>query len=913
MRFPRLASEKLIKRGIAIVLSAATLALVFGKSVPSQALFDESKAITYQNFAAKNTVEDSVLFIGTYIVHKDALNDDIYQKAQDSASDSGQSEIYYKSELSDGQWFLLDMVDNGVEGISTNGLPESIDTINPLYVTHYAGSDGILRDALTMNGINPFDIPDPYNLASLVELDPIRTQYTMSESATTISQEDFLKNKNSKDSGNIRSDVYMYQLLSTFFSLDLRDEKTNKCDQQLAALNQSYIALKGEGKDEEAQLVYDLMSRVDATRRMLIMERLSEMDDNLLSKLNELSTGTYYTPYGNFKDSSSDPNSASLPEYTQKLEDSTKRDGGTINYASNPFVFAFFSQLGIVSSSSGWWTVLDEYESDRNKRIDEANKDNDDFVRDQSETERPFVQDTNMIEAIGTAMGNCSDSYNTHRAKALVDSDEVLAHIIYDYSTQVIEQTSGSTVGGPIELLKHATNIKEGKISDKDGELSFLLQTLIPMASSKYTSAAMASPGEAYQTATSEGAKKSALENQKIDEEADRTMLQFLIEAMRIRQAAETALEFVNERINITEGLISSIPDGEYRTYSTSSVQAHLVWLKEEAQKIIDSDESLRSKLAELLAKKQALQDKRDACLDNNDLAGAKKYDAMIAAVDQDIDRESGSGSGSGSGGGGSQDSLTDKLVDKALSKLADDANADLSGIADALAELGETDKLEALADKAEASGAGAGTLAGINDAKNKGDGNGGKDSAALLSQLEALFGKSLDEMDEDELAVAGATCSRLSRSGITPADSLTQMIVGKLVDKKNKFTYSQYDDNKSMEYINMDTLSNCTDFRYFYDDSKATATMTKGSIVYIFKRGSNEMYKQSISEDGEVLIEKVAYSGVVYLDEEDAQNYFGCESEYCNNTDYAICLTAPKQAAVKTYTETLQEFFKED
>lgn len=904
MKFPKLSYEKLIRRGIAITLCAATLALVFGKSFQSRALFDESKALTYQQFSSRTAVEDSVLFIGTYIIHKDAMTDDLYEKAQDSAAESGQNNIYYKSEIGDGNWFLLDTIDNGVEGISTNGLPESIDTINPLYVTYYVGADGVLRDAKTMAGLNPFDIPDPYNLASLPELDPIRTQYTMSEGATSISQEDFLSNRNSKDSGNLRSDVYYYQLLSTFFSLDLRDEATNKCDTQLANLNQSYIALKDAGQDDEAAIVYDLMSKVDATRRLLIMERLSEMDDNLLSKLNELSTGTYYTPYGNFKDSSEDKNKNNLPDYMVELEDSTKGDMES-SMTTNPFVLQMFKQLGIVSNSSGWWTVLEEYEADKEKRAEEANAENDDYVRDKSPSEYPFVQDAAIIEAIGTAMENCNNSYNTYRAMALVDSNDLLQHFIYDYSTQVIEQTAGTTVGGPIEFLKHVTNIKEDKVSDKEGELTYLLNTLIPMASSRYTSSSNAQPGEAYAAATSEGAKKSALEDQKADQEADRAMLQFLIEQMRKRQAAETALEFVNERITITEGLLSAIPDGEYRTYSTSSVQAHIVWLKEEAQKIIDSDESLRSKLAELLARKNALQDKRDGCLDNNDLAGAKKYDALIAAVDQDIAREMAGGAS------GSQDSLTDKLVDKALSKLADDANADLSGIADALAELGEDEKLDALADKAEASGAGADTLAGIKDAKNKG--KSGVDSDALLAQLEALFGKSLDEMDEDELAVAGATCSRLSRSGISPADSLTQIIVGKLVDKNNRFTYSQYTENVSTEYISMETLSNCTDFRYFYDDSKAIATMTKGSIVYIFKRGSDEMYKQDTSSDGEALAEKVAYQGVVFLDEDDTQNYFNCEAEYCNNTKYAICLTAPKQAAVKDYTEQLEEFFKQE
>ncbi|MBO5622370.1 MAG: hypothetical protein J5959_12160, partial [Butyrivibrio sp.] len=203
-------SSNFIKRVVAVLVAAMLLGIMFGKNIPSVALFDPSKAITYQEFAANATVEDSVLFIGTYIIHKDAMNDDLYEKAKQSGAESGQDTIYYKSELADGQWFETGDITNGVKGISVEGLPVSIETINPLYVTYYVGSDGILRDAKTMAGLNPFDIPDPYNLAGLPELEPIRMQYTSDAEKNEISQEDFLKNKNSTEAGTLRTDVYTY-------------------------------------------------------------------------------------------------------------------------------------------------------------------------------------------------------------------------------------------------------------------------------------------------------------------------------------------------------------------------------------------------------------------------------------------------------------------------------------------------------------------------------------------------------------------------------------------------------------------------------------------------------------------------------------------------------------------------------
>ncbi len=943
MIFKKILPKKLIKKGIALILTASIVGIMFGAQVTSEAFFDPDSAINYRTFSASTTVDNSVLFIGTYIVHKDALTDELYEKALTSASESGQNDVFYKSELSDGQWFETGVIDNGIKGISSEGLPVSIETINPLYVTYYVGADGVMKDAKTLAGVNPFDVPDPYDLSGLKELEPILTQYTMSSSKRSISQEDFLKNKNSETSGNLRSDVYYYQLLSTFFSLDLRDEETNKCDEQLKNLNSAYIALKAAGQDEQADLVYGLMAKVDATRRLLIMQRLNEIDDNLLNCLYELSTGSYYTPYGNFKDSSSESNASSQPSYQVELEDSLKHDFEA-TATTNSWVLAWLDRLGILRNSSGWWTVLEKAETDKRTRKAEANKENENYVADNTPSEYPFNPDSSLIEAIGTAMSNCSDSANTHRGKALVDTDDILGHVIYDYSTQVIEQTTGASVGGPVEFLKHATNIQEGMVSDKEGELSLLKSSLISLASSKYSASATAGVGSEYSQAQSEGAKKSALEGQKAKEEADRSMLQYLIEAMRIRDTAQNALEYVNDRIKWTEELLTTIPDDEYKSYSTTSVQAHLVWLKEEAQKIIDSDDSLRSKLDKLLDRKKDLQTKRDSCLDNNDLSGAAKYDALIAAVDNDIADE-----------GGEVDNMTDKLVDKALSKLADDANADLSGVAAALAGLGETEKLNALAEKARNSGASSNTMAGIKAAQDSvgggsgsgsggsgsgsggsgsdgsgsgsggsgsgsggsGSGSGGSgsgpDSDGLMDELEDKLGNELDDMNDEQMAVAGAVTSKLSRMGITQAESLTKKIVNKLADSSNDYLYSQYGADKSRKFVSMEALSNCTDYRYFYDDSKATATMTKGSSVYIFKRGSDEMRKQSLDAEAEKMNSKAVFSGVVYISEEDAQNYFNCTSEYAYDTNYAICLTATKQKQVDECVEELSELYKDN
>ena len=906
--------KKLISICLALVLLCSAVLAFAMDRINARAMFNPNLAINYQTFSSRVNVEQSVLFIGTYIIHKDALTDQLYEKAQRSAAESGQDQIYYRSEISDGQWFNIGDIDNGIKGISTEGIPAGIDLINPLYVTYYVGSDGIMKDAKTMAAVNPFDVPDPYDLSKLPELEPIWMQYTMSAEDDEISMEQFLERKNSENNGSVRSGVYYYQILSTFFSLDLRDAETNRLDEQLARLNSNYISLKGQGKDEEAELVFSLMEKVDATRRALIMQRLAENEENLLNTLYTLSSGSYYTPYGNFKDSSSEPNVNEQQPYTVQLEDSVKHDfsGDT----TNTFVLSWYSRLGIQNSVNGWWKTLQDEEKNRKQRVIDANEEaeNDDFVADESEGEFPFEADEGLLDAIGTAIGNCSDSYTGYLAKALVDSDDILGHAIYDYSTQVIDQTTDSGVGGPVTYLKHATNIRDDVVSDQAGELAMIKDSFITLASNRYSINSKAGVNAGYNSLTNEPTKKSFLDEQKASLESDRSTLQFLIEGIRKRDTAANALAFVNERIKWTESLLTMIPSDPFGPSATSSVEAHLAWLHEEAQKIIDSDESLKSDLDKLKDKKDALQLERDRALDNNDLAGANALDAKIAAVDKDINDEINKNGGKGN----DLDDLADSLIDKAMDKLADDANADLSGIAGALADAGAGDKLDELANKAAASGASQDTLNGIQDAKDSmDDGSGGdgsgfgvdpSDPDALLAALEDLMGKSLDEMSDSELVIAAATMSRLSKNGSTGARVLEKRILALLAKKGSKYVYNQYGSDKAIEFVNLKTLSNCTDYRYFYDNGKAVGTMTAGSKILIFRRGTDSMYRQTTDSTPEKLKHELVFSGDLYVSEDDSKALFKCISEYLVDSDKAVCLTEYMESRVEEYVDAISE-----
>ena len=102
--------------------------IVFGK------VFDEAQAVRYEEYAASHTIEDSTLLIGTYLIHLQALTDELYEKALESASDSNQMNVYYKSELASGTW--MDITDAvGLSDLSGQGRVAQAEEMADLWVT----------------------------------------------------------------------------------------------------------------------------------------------------------------------------------------------------------------------------------------------------------------------------------------------------------------------------------------------------------------------------------------------------------------------------------------------------------------------------------------------------------------------------------------------------------------------------------------------------------------------------------------------------------------------------------------------------------------------------------------------------------------------------------------------------------
>ncbi len=901
-----------IKRAaiIAAVCSILAGTVLFTK-YRTLAMFDPDEAMTYEEYSSANTIENGVLFMGTYLINITAMTDELYEKAQQSASDSNQTSIYYKSELADGAWFdvtdaetLTDIM-NGAEAV-----PES--ELADLYVQYYVGADGTVTDVLEGDEINPFDIPDPYNLSKLKELEPLWMIYTGSASSEDIDQADYLKNQNSKSSGTLRTDVYTYQLLSTFFAMDLTDEDTDKCDADLARLYEAYKGYKASGQDEEAQIIYDLMEKVDASRRAIVMDKLAVAENNALGVLDDLANGKYYTVSGDFLN----PDTAS-----EQADEDGEEDDDFNDTSEDPDYIVELKESVDHEFDKGdededeWWNALQkDYEKD---------------LKTPSGNGAPFKQSSSLTDAISQSSQNCDQSYSTYQSKALEDDDSVMGHAEYEYSERVIEETSADGAGGPIVLLRDLLNIKNNVIKNVDSEMNLLDTSLLDAAEGNYEEALSMGEPQGYQAMLESGAGAAAADTMLQDAMAEvdvkRTELEFLIDAYVQREEAAKALTYVNGAIDWTNGLYGEVMDDDFSAKANGSIDTHMKYLKDLADKIKASDDSLKTKLDQLNDKKAELQGKRDAALDDNDLAGAKNYDKMIEAVDQDIAAEE------KNTGKSSEDDLAENILNDALSKLADDPDADVSSAKDALAGMGDSGAADKLSDRDSAAkgggsgsggsgggsqgaggsgdgGSGAGGSGDGSDSKSgSGDGSDGskddgKSEDDILAAIQSMFGKGVEDMNADELAIVTAAVSRFGRTGNTEASELARGWAELMRSKDSKYLYNQYEAN-TPRYISMKTIGECSAYRYFYDDTRRLATLTKGSNAYIFKAGQD-----SVTRAGQQ--EKLKYETVIqkypYLSEEDASDLFDCHAEYVTNSGYAVCLTGPMEGKAKELLDTL-------
>ena len=244
------------KRRLA-VLTAVILTAVSLRELPPPALTtvhampDEGSAV----HITPDDVEDSTLAIGTHLIYLGELNDQIYKMAKETAEDSGQTEMYYKSELGDGAWYAISSAASLGDIMKADSKTDS-KVVGELFFTYHTRSDGVTYDLRTNEAVNVFDIVNPYDLDHLPELDQLRNQMeTLVNTGTDIGLlEDFFREEEPAEGEENRRKS--------------ENETTRILDGHLESLYEFEQRLRLENASEDKiEMTGKVMEKVDAARR----------------------------------------------------------------------------------------------------------------------------------------------------------------------------------------------------------------------------------------------------------------------------------------------------------------------------------------------------------------------------------------------------------------------------------------------------------------------------------------------------------------------------------------------------------------------------------------------------------------------------------------------------------------------
>lgn len=246
------------KKKIFIIAIAVITAIIIIPRIVTKAIINDDELVHIKD----SQVENSTLIIGTHLIHISAMTDEIYEIAQETQSESNQTEIYYKSELADGSWYAITNA-AGIKDIMQEGTPVKTSVIEQLGVRYYTKSDKLTYDLKTGETVCIFNINDPYNIADNCDLEAI------------ITQKEQLEQKESKG----KSDKYYLDILKDFTNQKI--EPLDKYDNIINNLWNYYVDI-AQNDSDTAEAVSGIMKKADASRREEVYGKLS---DELLQQL----------------------------------------------------------------------------------------------------------------------------------------------------------------------------------------------------------------------------------------------------------------------------------------------------------------------------------------------------------------------------------------------------------------------------------------------------------------------------------------------------------------------------------------------------------------------------------------------------------------------------------------------------
>lgn len=824
---------------IAVVCIAVITVLGLLRGTLAKALFDEESAVHID----ASEIENATLLIGTHLIHISAMNDEIYEIAIDSASESNQQNWYYKSELADGSWFDITDADS-LGAITSDGVPVEDSEIEALFLTHHTKSDGITYDLRTGQAVCMFDISNPYNLEELKEMEALKIPY------------DMLTDKENKTDEENESQ----KAVQEFFRKggELKSQATDNLDAQIQAL-QNYSASVDA---EKRAVILETMEALDAARRKQILEGAREALNDLIEKLQSGGESL-----------NSDLNSGA----SESLE---SVDAAILEYDAK-------------SLSEGTTTLSkEEY-------------------------------------AVKTAMAEAAQAKDAPRGEDAAEEDAAGEDAAQAEAARAEAAAALDTAVENAALLKAIQNNRTG---DAAKELTYLTSTILPAAKSAYSDFVTGGTGEEYKNAAaqsnaSKGVLNQALKDQLNETEAAKTELQYLVNSALDKMSADRGKTFLEGLVTEAEAMKNGILDDEFASYADSSISSYMSYLNNLlAQK--DSTEDGKS-LSALLERRSAKQEEKQAALDANDLAGAKKVDAELEELNDQIEEleqrmSANEETVSGESGTTPQTALesAENLAQDAVETIQDGS---VEGVAEAIEGLGALIEvnpdaaLAALKDVYQALSTEAYLVAEVDEKANAFEEcmtqiedciaeNGQTLNAVTYTEdeakdmLEDIAGVELSEAGEDEqAALLQASLESLEQQANEGIKKMAQTLAAQMEADGNPYIFRQYNDPAG-EYIPAETISKCQRYRYVFDNNQQTVTLSKGGTFYTFHAFSTAY---EAKEAGELKV-NAGFQADIYLSEQDTQELFKCTAQYIPGSDLALLITEENKDQASAYLSML-------
>lgn len=694
------------------------------------------------------------------------------------------------------------------------------------------------------------------------------------------------------------------KLIQEIYGKERKNEKTEELDAALYELQIYYEILIRDGADSAmSDMVMTVMEKIDAARRA---EVLFSLQDSEMENLNR----------------------AASRDYTY-LEGEVTGD-------------------------------LQEEEEETGEETEEGNEEGGEEEEQGRAKLEDFVLNTDLLTAIGEAISNVQESYIDATSNMLEEGTTVLSNTEYDFSQRLVSSAAAENFAGCDEAvmrLIYLDRISNGVIREEDVERDFIEAELFPRAESAYRASLSSGAGELYQTLPSTAAaatRANVLRQQKNTTEIVRNEMQFIIQAYIDRIAVESAMEHISQRIEDCDTFRNGIRNDAFAEYAQSSVDAHLDWLRQTLKNLQDS---LGNRTMDhLMEQKEKLQTERMTALDKNQLSIAKKLDAQIAAVDQEMEdlenslnailqsentSDAEKARAAAQLGDANASAALREMRQNALDDLRDGNLEGIENIIDgvgALSGMQPEGALGALKDiyqelsNQELTGNNSGAVKDLiskveevtaEQMSNFANDFSKADIAGLIQgfleenggnaelSVEGLLGSPdmnslMDGMDADQMAsVLAGLGMYAEQTGSDTAGQLVRNYCKTAFEQNSDYVFQKLSSEPEVEFAPTDRIGKICRYRYIFNDSQKAVTLQQGSQYYKFRAFDVIAEKGGTIED---LSRPAGFQGVIYIPWDAAEKYFGLEVMYLENTSYGILLTPEMKTQAVAFLDYLLE-----